>query len=153
MKTKTHNYLRWLIFRDMPTVVDIENESFSNPWTKKKFVRCMSNCNVIGMVAEVNNEVVGYMIYEIMPKEITLLSFAVHPKHRRSGVGRTLIERLIYKLDKGRRNRILAAVRERNLEAQLFLRNMGFLCTQVLTDYYENVTEDAYMMEYFISDN
>ena len=150
MKTKTHTYVRWLIRRVMPMIMDIENESFSDPWSEKEFIQHARKSNGAGMVVEVKNEVVGYMVYELQQSEIKLLSFAVHPKHRRGGVGRTLIERLICKLDASKRNRISVVVRERNLEAQLFLRNMGFLCTQVLNNYYDNVTEDAYMMEYFI---
>ncbi len=150
MMMKTHTHLRWMIRRDMPSVLAIENNSFEFPWSHLEFVRCIGKTNNIGMVAEIDDEVVGYMVYELRRKEIELLSFAVHPKYRENGIGRTLIERLIYKLDFGRRERIIAEVRERNLTAQLFLRGMGFLCTQVLRDHYEEATEDAYLMEYFV---
>ncbi len=148
--TRTYTHLRWLIRRDMPSVLEIENNSFEFPWSHLEFVRFLRTPGNIGMVAEIDDEVVGYMVYELRRREIELLSFAVHPKYRQNGIGRTLIERLIYKLDFAHRERIIAEVREKNLQAQLFLRGMGFLCTQVLRDHYEDSTEDAYLMEYFV---
>ena len=39
-------------------------------------------------------------------------------------------------------------VRETNLSAQLFFRNVGFRATTVLKDFYDDTTEDAYLMSY-----
>ncbi len=150
MMTRTETHIRWMIRRDMPQILEIEKSSFEFPWNEDEFMHCLRMRNCIGMVAEINEDVAGYMVYEIKRREIELLSFAVHPKYRRNGVGRTIIERLIAKLDYQRRSRIVVEVRERNLPAQLFLRGMGFLCTQVLRNHYETATEDAYLMEYFV---
>jgi [ribosomal protein S18]-alanine N-acetyltransferase len=47
-----------------------------------------------------------------------------------------------------RRDRILLEVRERNLPAQLFFRSLGYRAISVLKDFYEDSTEDAYLMQY-----
>ena len=39
-------------------------------------------------------------------------------------------------------------VRETNLPAQLFFRQLGFRAVSVLRDFYEDTTEDAYLMQY-----
>ena len=39
-------------------------------------------------------------------------------------------------------------VRETNLDAQLFFRAQGFRAVNVLRDFYEDTTEDAYLMQY-----
>jgi ribosomal-protein-alanine N-acetyltransferase len=39
-------------------------------------------------------------------------------------------------------------VRETNLSAQLFFRSLGFRAVSVLRDFYEDTTEDAYLMQY-----
>jgi ribosomal-protein-alanine N-acetyltransferase len=39
-------------------------------------------------------------------------------------------------------------VRETNLPAQLFFRGMGFKAISLLKDFYEDTTEDAYLMQY-----
>jgi ribosomal-protein-alanine N-acetyltransferase len=39
-------------------------------------------------------------------------------------------------------------VRETNLPAQLFVRSLGFRATSVLKDFYQDSTEDAYLMQF-----
>jgi ribosomal-protein-alanine N-acetyltransferase len=58
-----------------------------------------------------------------------------------------MAQKLIGKLSHDRRTRILLEVRERNLPAQLFFRQLGFRAIAVLRDFYEDTTEDAYLME------
>jgi len=56
--------------------------------------------------------------------------------------------KLIGKLTPERRNRIVLEVRETNLPAQLFFRSLGFRAISVLKDFYQDTTEDAYLMHY-----
>jgi len=140
--------IRWMIRRDMPSVLAIEESSFEFPWSEEEFIRCLRQRNCIGMVAEREDEVVGFMIYELHKNRLHLLNFAVHPSSRRENVGSDMIEKLSSKLSVERRNRIMLEVRETNLEAQLFFKNLGFRAISVLRDYYEDTTEDAYLMQY-----
>jgi ribosomal-protein-alanine N-acetyltransferase len=39
-------------------------------------------------------------------------------------------------------------IRETNLPAQLFFRDIGFRAISLLRDFYEDTTEDAYLMQY-----
>lgn len=141
-------HIRWMIRRDMPAVLAIESQSFEFPWTEDEFIRCLRQRDCIGMVAERNEEVVGFMIYELHKTRIHILSFAVHPNHRREGVGRAMTEKLVSKLAYQRRNRIVLEVRETNLGAQLFFRDLGFRATGVLKGFYEDTPEDAFLMQY-----
>jgi ribosomal-protein-alanine N-acetyltransferase len=54
------------------------------------------------------------------------------------------------KLSPQRRNRILLEICETNLQAQLFFRDRGFRAISVFRDFYDETTEDAYLMEYRI---
>ena len=47
-----------------------------------------------------------------------------------------------------RRNRIVLEVRETNLSAQLFFRQLGFRATGVLKGFYEDTPEDAFLMQF-----
>jgi ribosomal-protein-alanine N-acetyltransferase len=141
-------HIRWMIRRDMPEVLDIEQQSFEFPWTESDFIRCLRQRNCIGMVAEHDERVVGFMIYELHKNRLHILNFAVCPEFRRRGVGNSMINKLVSKLSHGRRNRILLEVRETNLSAQLFFRTAGFLAINVLRDFYDDTTEDAYLMQY-----
>lgn len=141
-------HIRWMVRRDMPEVLAIEADSFEFPWSDEDFTRCLRQRNCIGMIAEYNDQVVGFMIYELAKTRIRILNFATAPAFRRQGVGMQMAAKLIGKLSSDRRTRVALEVRETNLSAQLFFRSAGFRATKVLHDYYEDTTEDAYQMQY-----
>ncbi|MFP6658658.1 MAG: ribosomal protein S18-alanine N-acetyltransferase [Pirellulales bacterium] len=141
-------HIRWMIRRDMSEVLEIENASFEFPWFEEDFIRCLRQRNCIGMVAEYDEHVVGFMIYELHKSRLHILNFAVHPDCRRQDVGGQMIAKLVSKLSHQRRNRITLEVRETNLEAQLFFRDHNFRATLVLHNFYDDTPEDAYLMEY-----
>jgi len=141
-------HIRWMIRRDMPEVLQIENEGFEFPWSEDDFIRCLRQRNCIGMVAEHEDRVIGFMIYELHRSRLHLLNFAVASDFRRRRVGCQMLTKLLAKLSAQRRTRIALEVRETNLPAQLFFRNLGFRAVSVLRDFYEDTTEDAYLMQY-----
>ena len=143
-------HVRWMIRRDMPEVLAIEHEAFEFPWSDEDFTRCLRQRNCIGMVAEVADSVVAFMIYELHRSRLHMINFAVARSHRRLGVGTHMMEKLCGKLTPDRRSRVVLEVRETNLPAQLFFRTLGFLATSVLKDFYQDTTEDAYLMEYLL---
>jgi len=147
-KQEVRVHIRWMIRRDMPEVLGIEAESFEFPWLEDDFIRCLRQRNCIGMVAEADDQVVGFMIYELHKARIHVLNFAVAAAYRRRGVGSQMLAKLSAKLSLQRRCRIVLEVRETNLDAQLFFRENGFRAVSVLHDYYADTPEDAYLMQY-----
>ena len=147
-QTNVSVHIRWMIRRDMPAVLGIENKCFEFAWTEEDFIRCLRQRNCIGMVAEKDDEVVGFMIYELHKNRLHILNFAVNPEFRRQGVGRSMVSKLLGKLSHERRNRIMLEVRETNLDAQLFFKSLGFRAISVLRDFYEDTIEDAYLMQF-----
>jgi ribosomal-protein-alanine N-acetyltransferase len=141
-------HIRWMIRRDMSEVLRIEQENFEYPWVDDDFIRCLRQRNCIGMVAEHEDRVVGFMIYELHKSRLHVLNFCVDPAYQRRGIGSQLVAKLIGKLSSQRRLRILLEVRETNLAAQLFFRENGFRAISVLHGYYEDTPEDAYLMQY-----
>lgn len=141
-------HVRWMIRRDMLQVLSIEQSSFEFPWAEEDFYRCLRQRNCIGMVAECGEDLLGFMIYELHRNRLHLLNFAVAQDARRRGVGGQMLDRLVNKLSQQRRNRIMLEVRETNLAAQLFFRHRGFKAISVLRDFYDDTTEDAYLMQY-----
>jgi len=150
-KELIHVHIRWMIRRDMPEVLLTEQESFDYSWTEEDFLRCLRQRNCIGMVAEFNEKVVGFMIYELHKTKLHILNFAVHPRFRRLGIGQQMVSKLIGKLSSHRRTRVTLAVRETNLNAQLFFRAQDFRAVKVLRSYYEDSGEDAFQMQYRIA--
>lgn len=143
-------HVRWLIRRDMPEVLDIESTSFEFPWSQEDFISCLQQRNCIGMVAELDGEVVGYIVYEMGRSDFHVLNLAVRPDVRRRGVGQQMIAKIVSKLRQGQRTEVRLEVRETNLAAQLFFRRLGFQAVSVLKDFYEDTVEDAYSMMYHL---
>ena len=140
--------IRWMIRRDMPEVLDIETQSFEFAWTEEDFLCCLRQRNCIGMVAERQEHIVGFMIYELLKHQLHVLNFAVAPWARRQSIGCQMVDKLVHKLSQQRRHEIFLEIRESNLPAQLFFRSQGLLASSVLRCYYEDTEEDAYQMKY-----
>jgi [ribosomal protein S18]-alanine N-acetyltransferase len=147
-KTDIRVHIRWMIRRDMLEVLNIEAESFEFPWLEEDFIRCLRQRNCIGMVAEYDDRVVGFMVYELNKTRLHVLNFAVAPECRRRGIGSQMIAKLVGKLSSQRRTRVVLEVRETNLPAQIFFRENGFRAVSVMRSYYEDTPEDAYTMQY-----
>jgi ribosomal-protein-alanine N-acetyltransferase len=141
-------HIRWMIRRDMEEVLDIENRCFEFRWCEEDFIRALRQRNTIGMVAEYDERVMGYMVYELHKRKLTILNFAVDPDHWLRGVGSQMIDKLKGKLSDQRRIRIQLLVRETNTGCCLFLRSQGFQATNVLRGIYQDTDEDAYHFEY-----
>ena len=131
-KQEIRVHIRWMIRRDMAEVLQIERESFEFPWIDEDFIRCLRQRNCIGMVAEHEGRVVGFMIYELHRTRIHVLNFAVSRICHRLGVGSQMVAKLIAKLSAQRRSRIVLEVRETNVDAQLFFRENGFRAISIL---------------------
>ena len=140
--------IRWLIRRDMDEVLGIERGSFEFPWTEEEFLSCLRQRNCIGTVAELDHQIVGFMIYELHQSMLRILNFAVAPGMRRKGIGQQMVQRLIDKLSQQRRREIVLEVRETNLSAQLFFAKSNFQALSVLRNHYDDTMEDAYYMRY-----
>ena len=152
-KEQVRVHIRWMIRRDMPEVLQTEQQSFEFAWTEEDFLRCLRQRNCIGMVAEQGEKVVGFMIYELHKAKLHILNFAVNPSWRRTAVGGQMVAKLISKLSSHRRTRITLEVRETNLSAQLFFSRQGFRAVRVLRGYYEDSGEDAFVMQYQFADD
>jgi len=141
---------RWLIRRDMPEVLAIETAGFEFPWSEEDFIRCLRQRNSIGMVAECDARVVGFMIYELHKNRLHLLNIAVHPKHQRMGYATALIDGLKRKLNPTGRAEIVLDVSDANLPAQLFFSAQAFRAVTVISGMYEKTEMDAYQFIYSV---
>jgi ribosomal-protein-alanine N-acetyltransferase len=136
--------IRWLIKKDMRFVLRIQ-ESLEFPWTETDFLEALGNTNCIGMVAEINNEIAGYMIYELYREYFYIVNLAVKETLRKQKVGSQLVNMLQDRLSHHRRTSINTNIRESQLSVQFFLKSLGFKAT-LIRDYYEN--EDSYYFRY-----
>jgi ribosomal-protein-alanine N-acetyltransferase len=135
-------HMRWAIRRDLGAILAIERKSFVEPWTEEDFLRWLKlPCN-IALVAEYDDETVGYVFYQLHRSNLEICNFAVHPLYRRLGVGEAMIDKLTKKLSPYGRQRLLADVSECNTPMHLFLRSQGFRAVRTLRKRF--FTQDAY---------
>jgi len=152
MVSKSDIEVRWMIRKDIPAVMAIENDSFEHSWSEDDLLSCMRQRSVIGMVADRNGQIAGFMVYEFHKHRLHILNFAVAREHRRTGVGRAMLNKLIGKLSPERRTRIMLEVRETNLNAQLFFKACGFRAVSILSGFWDDHNEDACLMQYRVAD-
>ena len=126
----------------------MSTSSFEFPWTEEDFYNCLRQRNCIGMVAEHDERVVGFMIYELQKTRLHVVNLAVHSEYRRRGVGTQMVEKLRVKLTPEHRRRISLEIRETNVPAQLFFRENQFRAVSILKEFYDDTIEDAYVMEF-----
>jgi ribosomal-protein-alanine N-acetyltransferase len=135
----------------MPEVLTISQQCFREPWLEEDFIRCLRQRNCIGMVAEYDELIVGYMVYELCKKHLQLLTLAVAPECQRQSVGSQLVGKLKHKLTPQRRRAITTNVSERNLPGQLFFKACGFTATGAV-EADEDDDETAYEFVYELGD-
>jgi ribosomal-protein-alanine N-acetyltransferase len=142
-----------MIRRDMPEVLAIEHAGFEFPWCEEEFLRVLRQRNCIGMVAEIGERVVGFMIYELHKSKLVILDFAVHPDFSKQGIGTQMVAKLVGKLSSHRRTKIVLHVRETNLRAQHFFSKQGFRAVEVVREHFGDTGEDAYLMQYLLDNS
>jgi ribosomal-protein-alanine N-acetyltransferase len=144
-QTSDKSYTRWLIKRDIPAVMEIENSSFPYPWTEQEFLRMLKKKNCEGFVYDNKETVVGFILAEFDQSSCEIVNFAVSVDHRRQGFGKKMINDIIRK--HSHKRTIFVVTSDSNLGTHLFLSQMGFYATKVLKNYYD-VDHDGYEFVY-----
>jgi ribosomal-protein-alanine N-acetyltransferase len=143
--------IRCMVRADLAEVLDIESRCYPEfPWDEDTFLSALCRRNCIGMVAENQGRIAGFMVYELHKARLRLLNFAVDPAYQRNRVGTQLIGRLKEKLKAQGRREVVLEVRERNLPAQLFWKAQGFMAVCCLHCRYEETDEDSIWMRYVL---
>ena len=140
--------VRWMVRRDFAQVLAIEETCFEFPWTGKEFLHCLQQPNCLGMVAEHEGRVVGFVVYETPKNRIFVTNIAVVPEFQRHGIARQMIQKLVSKMICQQRHKVAIAIRETNLPALLCFRALGFRVATVLKDFYEDQDEETYVLQY-----
>jgi len=134
-------------FSHLDEVSAIELESYENPWAKSAFESELGKNPVswlrVALTAEAPARVAGYCVAWIVFEHIHIQNLAIHPEHRRQGLGRRL---LLLALEEGRARGASAAlleVRRSNEAARNLYRELGFFEAGTRRDYYSRPREDA----------
>jgi ribosomal-protein-alanine N-acetyltransferase len=128
---------------DLDRVMEIEQASFSTPWSRGAFRSLMGRRDADLWVAEFGGHVAGYAVIWYIGYEGELGNLAVAPEWRRRGVGRFLLD---WTLDGARQSgveKVFLEVRVSNRGAQQLYERRGFVKAGIRRRYYREPVEDA----------
>lgn len=136
---------------DLRSVIEIERQSNSHPWTKRNFQDAMTS-GYLSLVAREHGQVCAFAIARTLIDEAELLLIAVTPGERRQGVAALLWIELAGRLRRAGAMKVFLEVRASNGPARHFYATRGFVEAGVRTSYYPNGThhgdrEDAILMQ------
>jgi [ribosomal protein S18]-alanine N-acetyltransferase len=142
--------LRRMTDPDVSAVWEMETETFSTPWTADTFRSLIHRAPVELLVAERNEEIVGYAVLWCIADEGELANIAIRGDLRGRGLGAELLDQVI---DVARRRGVLSLyleVRPSNAAAGRLYAGRGFEEVGVRRNYYAKPTEDARVLRLHI---
>jgi ribosomal-protein-alanine N-acetyltransferase len=130
------------------SIVRIERESFSDPWSEQAFIGMIDSPLAIVLVAAAADEsVIGYAAATGAWEDGEILNVAVSGTARRQGIGGMLLDAAISALREQRVSRVFLEVRESNAAARGLYESRGFAEISVRRGYYRRPVEDAVVMK------
>jgi len=131
---------------DLPVVVALERDIFSDPWPESGFRQQMTSFGWGAIVAESDETIMGYACYMMVAGEGHLTNIAVASDHRRKLVAKRLLETILQVIKKAGCEFLLLEVRPSNEAAIAFYRKYGFQDLYRRPRYYRYPVEDALVM-------
>ena len=131
---------------DVERINQIEQASFSDPWSKQMLEDVVNLPNFCGFVIETDGEVVGYIGASSVLDEGEILLVAVDEKFRGNGLGQTLVKKLLKIYAEKGIKKVFLEVRKSNFPAITCHTKCGFIKIAERARYYKD-GEDAIIME------
>ena len=127
-------------------IMEIENDSFSIPWSRGSMEKELENKLAIYIVAMEDDKVVGYAGMWHVVTEGHITNIAVHKDYRGKGVGQALVKGLIDIAKEKEMIGVTLEGRPSNETALHIYKKYGFKLSGVRKEYYDDNKEDAYIM-------
>jgi len=134
---------------DLHSILKIEEESFSDPWSGRSFLKEAELPFSRFLVAEEGGKVVGYLIAWVVGKTCDINKIAVLPSFRRRGVGKELLKKLLEVLKEEGVEEIFLEVRESNVPAIKLYESLGFRRIGLREGYYGNENAFVFCLKTF----
>jgi ribosomal-protein-alanine N-acetyltransferase len=133
---------------DLDGVLEVEAESFTNPWTREMYAWELQNRSVCHIYVVRNRDyaVAGFCAFWLVFDEIHINNVAIRPPFRGQGIGTMLLQHV---LAEGRRlgaRRATLEVRASNDGARRLYERLGFHVAATRPHYYSSPVEDALIL-------
>lgn len=131
---------------DLSDVVAIEMASFTMPWSEALFLNEIQNSLSVSKVARTGGKIVGYICISQVIDEGHVLTLAVHPEFRNSGIATALVQHAIDLLKANDCRHVFIETRVSNEKARKLYECFSFKVIGIRKDYYIMPLEDAVIM-------
>jgi ribosomal-protein-alanine N-acetyltransferase len=134
--------------KDLDEVLEIERESFSNPWSREMFRWELQNSGVsyAYVLRAPGGRVAAFCTVWLVLDELHINNVAVHPTARGKGAGLGLLRFVLrLALELGARRATLEVRRSNEVALRLYNR-LGFRVAGVRRRYYSEPVEDALVL-------
>ena len=130
--------------KDVFDILSLDNENFSNNFKEAFYLEYIKNQRVI--VAEKEENVIGYVIFNQILDEAEIYKIVVLKELRKKQIAFKIIEFLLNELKKNNVEKIFLEVRKNNILAINLYKKCGFIEIREIVDYYSNPKENGIMM-------
>jgi ribosomal-protein-alanine N-acetyltransferase len=138
--------IRRMTEADLPEVCAIENETFSDPWSREDFSNSLHDDKNDYLVVEIDGRIAAYCGFWGVAGEGDIFNVAVKKEYRRQHIGEAMLKALIEKgLARGITSFTLE-VRSSNEPAIRLYESLGFERAGIRKDFYTKPKEDAVIM-------
>lgn len=131
---------------DVPFLVKLEAELFSDAWSQLGLINTLHYRPDTSFIAELDGVPVGYLFFMAAADEGELLRIGVSLDHRRQGVGRILMDHMDHYVLENGIYAVWLEVRESNEAARSLYEKSGFTIQGYRKKYYHKPDEDAVIM-------
>jgi len=134
--------------KDLEGVLEVEAESFTNPWTREMYAWELQNRSVchIFVVRTSECDVAGFCAFWLVFDEIHINNLAMRPRFRGHGFGTALLHHILAEARVLGARRATLEVRASNEGARRLYERLGFYVAGTRRNYYSNPVEDALIL-------
>lgn len=133
---------------DIDAIVALEQESFTNPWSRETLVWELAHSDVtrVYVLRDEADRAVAFCIAWIIFDELHINTLAVTPDRRRQGLATFLLRGVMAEAAQEGARRATLEVRESNIAALQLYTRLGFTVSAKRPGYYTNPPEDALIL-------
>ena len=137
---------RNLSIEDLDDVLEIENQSFSEPWSKDQLACAIGDQSAICIGLRLDGQLIGYTIGYLEAATFHLATLAIVRSQRGRGRGSNLLCEVLQHASELGCDRCTLEVRGLNQEARRLYGRHGFTAAEIRRDYYQNPRDHAVLM-------
>ncbi|MBA4357823.1 MAG: ribosomal protein S18-alanine N-acetyltransferase [Humidesulfovibrio sp.] len=137
---------------DVNEVMGLERMCFRTRWTREQFLLGLERKAFRILGIHVRDVLIAYAAFSVIAGEMEIMNIAVHPFHRRKGLGERLLSEVLRLCRAEGVAEGFLEVRRSNAGAIDLYQKFGFIQLGIRKNYYPDNNEDALLFRLDIQD-